>query len=1703
MKLQIANDIRNRFLGFFLTLVIILSVFPTNIHASGAENYSFKLDLALAEEFQQHDYITFLVKMKEQVNLDDTREHALQFGVSGLQSEEISEQELRGAMVQTLQQTSENSQNRVLQYLDSAKQEGLVKEYESFFIVNSLAVTATLEVATRLASMPEVERIIENKRYQPEIEIPVEENETSLDADELIPYLQTASSQSSKPELPWNLKNIHVEKVWEQNYDGDGVVIGIIDSGADVDHPAIKDAWRGHEPGKAIYSWLDATTYRKTDKPIDKDGHGTHVLGTILGKQSDNGMALGVAPKAKWIAVKVLDDDGTFTTAGLLRAGQWIMAPTDEQGTPHPEMAPKVVNNSWGSFDSNEFFREILQNWRSAGILPVFSAGNTRYNLPNRLGTVTAPAKYPEAFAVGALDKNNKVAPFSLLGPSDYKETKPEISAPGVNIKSSIPGGLYGLKSGTSMASPHVTGVAAILLQVNPNLTVDQLENILMSSADPRSDEKYVDIPNNAYGHGSLNAHRAVEMAKSDNADALATLKGRILTRGKNLDTTGIEHYPLSVMYKGFTFELSAVVKDKEGVSEVNFYMKKESEDSFQKYPMKLASGNKLDGNYTVEIDPDSLAGAGQNMNYYISAVDSTGTEVTTDRITSQVSNGIKIGYHQGFESYPEGFVFAGKTPMWQWGKPESGPESAASGENVVGTNLKGKYKGLEESILVTPVIDLTDKNAPAALTFKHWYDMDSSLSVFHDTAEIWIGEVKVGDKNAEKADFKLFRSYRDSKKSWDYEYIDLAGYKGKCIVVMFGVRYGGFSGQNKMGWYIDDIKIEEPSAEIPPTPYEYLSGRFNSNGAYTVSFYKLTDPKVTDYVLYRSTSLSEPFEAVATVKTGEISYKNVSLTDYPKPQVNEYYYYATARIGENESAPTQIFKHTFTEGKRVQFFNFESDDQGWSSPAPEGAATPTVWTRGIADETKSPLTSQIGNAMPTKATSKGKNDGPTVWGTELLTFRKPNSQYTLLSPKMDLSKVKNGRMYFQAWFNTFGRRGWVEQYGEVNHYTDDWGYVYISKDDGASWHELYALKNHDNKGFGKHRSRSVWYLDHLDIPANYLTENFKVKFVLDAFKDTSGAGCGGWYIDDFAIYDIDPETAGSDSLVNIMATQSDESTASATTPLPPAWINLQSAQAPDPAEQEYDIPVVARVTGLESGLYAQSETGSGAYSLKHVAGNHKFLVEAKGYKSVEVTVDLTAGEETVQDIYLEAAEQSVLSLKTVDQNGKAVADVSVSLRSDSTEFKGSTGADGIFRNDSLTSGQYTLTLKKNGYQSLQQEVNLVAGPLELGNVIMPEIEIAYEEKELSYDSGQSDTYYFGIKDRSTMAVRFEATKPSVLKKAKFYFVTEKNRPINDKEFTYSIYGQRQNDGLAGEKLAGPFSARSGEAGNWVEVTLPEEVLVNGEFFVAYTQIGDRDVAPLLAVDVNAAKEHSFILSAAGWHDSPANGGFMIRVTLSDYTVKAATPSNPILPSPSPSPSPVPSPSPSPTTPKATTPEVRLETIKVPQSSPKSDVSAFHDIVGHWAKAEIAELVEKGLFKGVSANTFSPNEQTTRAMLFTVLHRLSGEEAEAGKLWYEQGLNWAKMREISDGSRPNDFITRQELVTMLCRYAKKPASSGNLSAFSDAEKVDAFAKDAMIWASEKGIIIGNPDKTLRPQSNATRAEVVVILSRFMKVINTK
>lgn len=167
------------------------------------------------------------------------------------------------------------------------------------------------------------------------------------------------------------------------------------------------------------------------------------------------------------------------------------------------------------------------------------------------------------------------------------------------------------------------------------------------------------------------------------------------------------------------------------------------------------------------------------------------------------------------------------------------------------------------------------------------------------------------------------------------------------------------------------------------------------------------------------------------------------------------------------------------------------------------------------------------------------------------------------------------------------------------------------------------------------------------------------------------------------------------------------------------------------------------------------------------------------------------------------------------------------------------------------------------------------------------------------------------------------------------------------------------------------------------------------------------------------------------------------------------------------------------------------------QNGSQATVGSFKDVPQNsWFASAVQYVTSNSLMNGTSTTAFSPSANMSRGMLMTVLARCAGESTEGGTVWYEKGMNWAKNKGISDGSAPNRNITREQLAAMLYRYAGEPDGAADLSAYTDAGSVSAYAEKAVQWCVKNGILTGKTSSTLAPKATATRAECAAMLQRF-------
>lgn len=382
------------------------------------------------------------------------------------------------ALIEELRDTAERTQSPLLSRLGAM---GRSDRIRSLWITNGVALVADAAQIQSIASWPEVAR---------------------LDLDVRAGLPAVVVDDGARP-AEWNLQTIGVPEVWSAfGLTGEGVVIGSLDTGVDVAHPALAGKWRG-----GANSWIDLVNGRVS--PYDDHGHGTHTIGTLVGGDGPGPfvMDIGVAYAARFIAAKVLDASNGFSSASIVITGaQWML---DPDGDPQTDDFPAVVNNSWYFFSPTfTGFHAAAAVWRAAGIIPVFCLGNEG---PNP-GTTRPPASYDNTLGVGATTSADQIWTFSSRGPSPAgsgfpaDRRKPDLSAPGAGVVSAIPGGSYQAWSGTSMATPHVTGTIALLLQRQGDLDHDAIFDLLTGSA--------LDLGATGwdpdFGHGRLDALAAV-----------------------------------------------------------------------------------------------------------------------------------------------------------------------------------------------------------------------------------------------------------------------------------------------------------------------------------------------------------------------------------------------------------------------------------------------------------------------------------------------------------------------------------------------------------------------------------------------------------------------------------------------------------------------------------------------------------------------------------------------------------------------------------------------------------------------------------------------------------------------------------------------------------------------------------------------------------------------------------------------------------------------------------------------------------------------------------------------------------------------------------------------------------------------------------------------------------------------------------------
>jgi subtilisin family serine protease len=472
-----------------------------SICLAAAEPRSALVDPRLFAGRAAGERASFLVVLRERAELS---------GAEGIED--------RGArrrfVYEALRSTAEASQATIAERLT---REGV--PFRRHTLVNMLEVEADESTARSLARDPAVAMVAANR--------------PSVLARE-----ESAFAPRSTAEIEPNIALVEAPELWARGFTGQGIVIGIADTGVRWSHPALINEYRGWNGSVAshAYNWHDAihaggslnVCGSDSPEPCDDQGHGTSVAGLAVGDDGGENR-IGVALGARWIGCRNMDN-GTGSPASYIECFEFFLAPTDANGeNPRPELGADVVNNSWtcppeeGCTDP-EVLRAAVEALRAAGIAQSFAAGNSG---PTCSSLSEVPPIYDAAFAVGATDLGDNIAIFSARGPvlrDGSNRIKPDIVAPGVGVRSSgisNPLDPYTNFGGTSGASPHVAGAFALLWSAVPRLAghVAETEELLEASAVPLTSGIVCGgisgshIPNPIFGWGRLDVAEAHRLA--------------------------------------------------------------------------------------------------------------------------------------------------------------------------------------------------------------------------------------------------------------------------------------------------------------------------------------------------------------------------------------------------------------------------------------------------------------------------------------------------------------------------------------------------------------------------------------------------------------------------------------------------------------------------------------------------------------------------------------------------------------------------------------------------------------------------------------------------------------------------------------------------------------------------------------------------------------------------------------------------------------------------------------------------------------------------------------------------------------------------------------------------------------------------------------------------------------------------------------
>lgn len=1398
--------------GKYLSLVLIammflssLSIFSYGDTANVQEKaYLKKCDNAVAEKLKSEKRLDVIVHMTEKADLDAAKKEALNHEYGETETVE------RKAVIAALEDVAASSQADLTEYLKFQQSKGSVVDFESFFIINAIRVNADAVIIKEIARRDDVAKITLNRK--------IKQDKPIIPKEPLRLYRPTSTVPQDG--IEWNIKAIGADRVWRDfNVYGDNVTVGIIDTGVYIGNPAIRDKWRGYnkitKEQKPKGNYIDYVDGKAFPEAIPANNHGTHVAGTILGSMSrasgEKYNQIGVAPGAKFISARAFDDYGGRHDT-ILQCAEWMLKPGGLA-----ENAPDIVNNSWGGDNNTDpWFKEIINVWRAANIFPVFAAGNLTSQEIQQKGTITNPGSLKESFAVGAVNSENKIAAFSKWGPSLFDDAqgriKPEIVAPGVQIRSGLASGVFASWNGTSMAAPHIAGVAALMKSANPNLKVEEIEQILKDTALPLKDNNFKSSPNMAYGYGLVSAYDAVAAVLGKGS---GTVSGNVMARGDDAEDPELTLNIEETLFRGRNFTINADIKDNVAIVKAVAEYSMDDGASWNRLPLELVEGDAKSGEYAAKIKAEQISG--NNLRLKIKVWDygrKDGEPKETPECNIPIKDGVNpSNYENDFEIQTDGWYFDG---IWNWGTPLNSKEpNPKSGSKCVGTDVgRDDFRLVRiNSYLTMPPIDISAHHGKNFLL-----KYNEFLGV--EPATFCAIELKVDDQPFVEIGT---RERGLNPMEWQEVTYDLGKYVGDGERMEVRFKLQGPPKDEGPGWYIDDVRLtEDVAVNLPSVKGTKLK---NTPDGIRITWNPSEDPMVCGYKIFRKGQN----DTIWTVVKDIYDKDRGIWSDKPnKPGRYEYKVAAIDSYG-NES-PAEPVAIDFKKIESVFYANFEDgngmliDEDGWEWGVPVRTASEDPYTTLYQQEA----------GLFTKM-----KDADKVWGT-MLEGRMQAGKFAVLETKeieipMSAADVAlEFESYNTIVFSSLASN--IHFKVEIN-------------TGGNTWSELvspFAIMDFDKK--------ARWSDIVADMNA-YKGKKVKIRWVADSVRQSKTDKYElGWYIDNVRIGEasgvVTTSSDGDISRNSAMrnASEDDESscilqadTAGAADILTvPAGVRKVIMRVRDSgtALGSGRIPVNARVSVKETGKKVVANPANGEYEFKHAessGGTWEIIAEAYGYFTERKRINLAKGEHKKLDFELRRKGKGTIEGIVLDTTGAPVENAYLRIVEDSNYVLAKTDNQGSFKFDEVLEGDYHIRAFKSGYYGKVAEVKVIAD-----TAVTPEIKITahestWEDEELNRDNGKYETQFIHQKladGPKGYAVRYRAPKQGGMLTSTSLYVPPSKSKNNKMDVAVMAY---DDDGRLVE--LGREDACELTAGKWNEVQLAgHNIKTDKSFYIVALQ---------------------------------------------------------------------------------------------------------------------------------------------------------------------------------------------------------------------------------------------------------------------------